>query len=109
MSERSTQKAAFTIIYNFRNKEHPPKKSTALTRKNTLKRARKLTMDAEELHHERAVEEREQLSANPELSYQECQPERQMQDELEKGIPHQFRDCELEAESPFCSSTRKYS
>jgi|JI9StandDraft_2_1071091.scaffolds.fasta_scaffold866895_1 hypothetical protein len=52
------------------------------------------------------------MSANPELHdmvSQERLPERQMEDELEQGIPYQFRDCELEAESPFCSSTRKYS
>lgn len=66
-------------------------------------------MNVEDLQNERELEEREPLSANPELSYQEYPSDRRMLDELEQGIPYQFRDCELEAESPFCSSTRKYS
>lgn len=69
MCERSTQKAAFTVIRNFRFRELSLKKLGSLPQKKSFKRTRKLTVNAEELQSERAPQEFEHFS-NPEMEHQ---------------------------------------
>jgi hypothetical protein len=73
MEERSPQKGAFTIVYNYRNRKQPKRKASVSSPVKAVRRVRRLTMDVEEIEkHMELQEEPSALSANPEFSYHEA-------------------------------------